>query len=83
MISFLTCQELVELVTDYLEGKLSPADHSRFEQHLSGCTACRNYLSQMRQTIKLVGQLSPDNIPVAEQDELLQLFRNWKSNPLN
>jgi len=83
MISFLTCQELVELVTDYLEGNLSPADRSRFEQHLSGCTACRNYLSQMRQTIKLVGRLTPDDLPAAEQEELLQLFRNWKSNPLN
>lgn len=79
----LTCQELVEIITGYFEGALSPADLARFEQHLSGCTACRNYLSQMRRTIQLTGQLTPASIPAEEQTELLQHFRNWKNNPLN
>ena len=54
------CQELVELVTDYLEGALSPEDRARFEVHLSECEGCRAYLEQMRMTVRLVresGQL--------------------------
>lgn len=83
MTTPLTCQELVELITDYFEGALSPADRARFEDHLSACTACRSYLSQMRQTIKLTGQLTPESIPLPEQTELLSIFRDWKNNTLN
>jgi anti-sigma factor RsiW len=79
----LTCQELVELITDYLEDALSPADRARFETHISACTACTNYLSQMRRTIQLTGQLTPDSIPLPEQTELLALFHNWKNGTLN
>ncbi len=74
----LTCKELVELVTDYLEGKLSPVMRARFEMHLSGCDGCTNYLSQMRQTLRALGTLTEDNIPPETQTELLNLFRNWK-----
>lgn len=79
----LSCQELVELITNYLEGALSPVDRARFEQHISICEACTNYLSQMRRTIQLTGQLTPDSIPSVEQTELLTLFRNWKNGTLN
>jgi predicted anti-sigma-YlaC factor YlaD len=74
----LTCQELVELVTDYLEGVLSAPQRARFEEHLAKCTGCRNYLAQMRQTIKLAGQLSEESIPAQARDDLLGVFRNWK-----
>ncbi len=78
MTQTMNCQELVELITEYLEGTLSAPDRARFEQHLSGCTGCRNYLAQMRQTIQLVGALTPEAIPLQEQNELLQLFSDWK-----
>jgi predicted anti-sigma-YlaC factor YlaD len=74
----LTCKELVELVTEYLEGTLSPAERARFEEHLVGCSGCRNYLDQMRRTIRILGQLTEDSIAAEARDELLLLFRNWK-----
>jgi anti-sigma factor RsiW len=75
----LTCKELVEIVTDYLEDRLSPADRQRFEQHLLGCEGCSNYLDQMRETIRLVGRLSQDSIPASARERLLRTFREWKS----
>jgi anti-sigma factor RsiW len=77
----LTCQELVELVTDYLEGVLPPADRSRFEAHLAGCRGCRAYLRQVRQTIRLAGRLTDDAVPAATKQRLLDAFRAWKSGP--
>ena len=74
----LSCQELVELVTDYLEGALSPADTARFEEHIGRCGGCTIYLQQMRRTIEVVGQLSVDALtPDAERD-LLEAFRGWR-----
>jgi anti-sigma factor RsiW len=75
----LTCKELVEIVTDYLEDRLPPADRRRFEQHLVGCEGCVNYLDQMRQTIRMVGRLSEESIPASTTERLLRAFRDWKS----
>jgi len=77
----LTCQELVELVTDYLEEKLSPTEQARFEAHLSGCSGCRNYVEQMRSTVQMVGKLSEDHLAPESREELLQLFHHWKMKP--
>ena len=74
----MSCKELVELVTDYLEGALSPADHRRFELHMSACEGCKLYIDQMRLTIKASGQLSEDSIDLAAKEELLAAFRDWK-----
>jgi predicted anti-sigma-YlaC factor YlaD len=57
MADDIACQEVVELVTDYLEGALSPEDAARFEQHLSLCEGCEAYLDQMRVTIAMVGRI--------------------------
>ncbi len=76
--SGLTCQELVELVTDYLEQTLAPAERARFEEHLAGCPGCQAYLGQMRQTLTLLGTLSEDAIEPAARDQLLRTFRHWK-----
>jgi predicted anti-sigma-YlaC factor YlaD len=78
----LTCQELVELVTDYLEGALAPEDSTRFEAHLAGCRGCRAYLSQVRQTIRLTGRLTEDAVPEVTKQTLLHAFRTWKSGPV-
>ena len=76
--SDMSCKELVELVTEYLEGALSPADQRRFELHMSKCEGCKLYIDQIRLTIKAAGQLTEDSINPAVKDELLAAFRDWK-----
>jgi len=76
----LTCQELVELVTDYLEMRMSAHARARFEAHLAACEGCRDYLEQMRRTIQALGQLTEDTIPSNVRDQLLKRFRTWKQS---
>ena len=75
----MTCQELVELVTDYFEGTLDLVERARFEAHVAECDGCRIYLQQMQQTISVCGMLTEESIAPEAKQELLQLFRNWKS----
>jgi anti-sigma factor RsiW len=75
----LSCQELVELVTDYLDGVLTDEERRRFDEHLSGCDGCRTYLEQMRTTIQLSGALSPREISPEAERALLEAFRGWKT----
>ena len=74
----LTCKEVVEIVTDYLEGALSPEDRARFDQHLTGCDGCTSYVEQMRETIRLTGMLTEEQVPVDQRQRLRQAFRDWK-----
>lgn len=74
----LTCRELTELVTDYLEDRLSFVDRMRFRMHIGMCRHCRVYLDQIRQTIHTLGRLPTEDIPPDVRDELRQRFRNWK-----
>jgi anti-sigma factor RsiW len=73
----LTCIELVELVTDYLEGNLGEDDRARVERHLAGCDACTAYIDQMRITIAVVGRVEVDDLSEAAKAELLHAFRDW------
>jgi predicted anti-sigma-YlaC factor YlaD len=73
----LACQELVEIVSNYLEGALPEADRERFDAHLEICEGCRRYLDQMRTTIRVVGTLTEDDLDPDARDQLLQLFREW------
>ena len=74
----LTCIELVELVTEYLENSLPAAERARFEAHLALCPGCVTYLEQMRLTIRILGRLSEDSLDEPTRDMLLLLFRDWK-----
>jgi anti-sigma factor RsiW len=74
----LSCQELVELVTDYLEGALDDRDVRAFERHLGECAGCTEYVEQLRTTIRLVGTLTPDDLTRDAETALLQAFRGWK-----
>jgi predicted anti-sigma-YlaC factor YlaD len=75
----LACAELVDLVTDYLEGALSPHDRTRFEEHLVFCEGCTDYVEQLRTTIGLTARLRDDDGLAAETcDALLDAFREWK-----
>ena len=74
----MTCQELVELITSYLDEAL-PADiRQRFERHLAVCPGCGIYLAQMRMTLRLLGTLSTETIPETTQQELLAAFRDLR-----
>jgi anti-sigma factor RsiW len=75
----LTCRELVELVTEYFEGTMPEPERARFDAHLTECPYCRIYLAQLRQTITLLGRLTEESIQPDTRDELLRLFRSWKS----
>ncbi|HET7297254.1 MAG TPA: zf-HC2 domain-containing protein [Burkholderiales bacterium] len=73
----LPCRELVELVTDYLEDRLSPIDRARFEAHLTECEACRTYLEQFRETIRVLGRLPEESLSPEAREALLTAFRGW------
>ncbi len=77
-VTELTCQEIVELVTEYLEGTLSPLDHERFERHIAMCDGCSTYLDQFRDTIRLTGRLGEDDLPAQARSEFLAAFREWR-----
>jgi anti-sigma factor RsiW len=74
----MSCQEVVDLVTDYLEGALSPEDAARFEHHLTLCDGCVLYVDQIRMTIAAVGRIGGEDIPPAIRDQLLAAFRDFK-----
>jgi anti-sigma factor RsiW len=75
----MSCQELVELVTEYLEGALPDAERARFENHLRGCDGCTHYVEQMRRTIQLTGKLSEQSMSDEARNHLLSAFRSWKN----
>jgi anti-sigma factor RsiW len=75
----LSCQELVELVTDYLEGTLPSELHDRFERHIAHCSGCQAYLKQMRATIRATGTLTVDSLTPDAESTLLDAFRGWCS----
>jgi anti-sigma factor RsiW len=72
----ISCQEVVEVVTDYLEGKLSSEDVAIFEAHLAICDGCQWYLDQMRITIAAVGRIEDGEVPAELRDTVLAAFRN-------
>lgn len=75
----LTCQELVEVVTDYLEGAMAPEDRIRFERHLVLCDGCAIYVDQMRETIRVTGMLREEQVPAGAREALLEVFRGWRN----
>jgi anti-sigma factor RsiW len=72
------CIELVELVTDYLEGALPEADRRRFDLHLTECPYCVDYLAQMRATLNAIGWIPPESISPIAKARLSETFSNWK-----
>jgi anti-sigma factor RsiW len=75
----LVCQQVVELVTDYLEGTLSRAARRRFEAHLAGCPHCTEYLAQMRETVSLTGRLTPEDLTPRMREDLAEVYQRWQS----
>lgn len=75
----LACNELVELVTDYLEDALPQPERSRIERHLATCDGCTRYVEQIRETITAARRLTPDDVPAPVVDRLLAVFRASRS----
>ena len=78
VIDDITCREMVELMSDYLEGALAGDDLARFEQHLAGCDGCERAIEQLRQTIRLTGMLRAEDVPPADREGLLRVYRAWR-----
>lgn len=74
----LNCQEVVELVTDYLEQALLPEMQAQFEEHIAECPGCDTYLEQVQQTIILLRKLTEQQMFPKTKQELVEIFRNWK-----
>ena len=77
-IEQLSCRELVELVTAYLEAALPADEHARVEEHLAACRGCDRYLEQLRQTIAVLGTLRPEDLSPDAEAVLLDAFRDWR-----
>jgi predicted anti-sigma-YlaC factor YlaD len=73
------CEEVVELVTTYLEGTMRRLERRRFELHLRACDGCTTYLEQMRETIEATGRLTPEQISAEARDAFMHVFRDWKT----
>jgi anti-sigma factor RsiW len=73
----MTCQEFVELVTDYLEDRMAPADRARFEEHLAICGGCQAYIEQIQGTLRALGRLPREELAAGVRDDVLSAFRDW------
>jgi len=76
----MACQELVEVITGYMEGTLPELDRARFEAHLASCASCQEYLEQMQALIRLTGKLTTRSLEPATVDSLLSAFRRWRNS---
>jgi anti-sigma factor RsiW len=74
------CQELVEVITDYLDGALTATDRARFDAHLAECDACQDYVDQFRQTIAIAGRVEPERMSPQSREQLLNAFRDWRGS---
>jgi predicted anti-sigma-YlaC factor YlaD len=78
-IEEITCKEIVEVVNDYLEDRMPPERRLLFEEHLTFCSWCQTYLDQMRETVRLSGGLTEDELSPETREDLLNVFRHWKT----
>ena len=74
----LVCREFVELVTDYLEGRLSGPDRARFEGHIAECDGCEGYLEDMRRMVNSLHALARPPADPATHAALLAAFRDMR-----
>jgi anti-sigma factor RsiW len=74
------CRELVEAITDYLDGTLPDADRQRFENHLAACPHCIEYLAQMRMTVARLGTLDDTALSCDAREQLFAAFRDWRAD---
>jgi anti-sigma factor RsiW len=73
------CREIVEVITDYLEGRLPADERALFDKHVAGCRGCKAYLEQMRQAIRAAGAIRDDSLDARQRERLVRAFREWKA----
>ena len=76
----MSCEQFVELVTEYIEDAMDPATKQRFEEHLALCPGCVTYLDQIRETVRQAGHLHPEDLSAAARDRLMEAFNDWKTS---
>jgi len=76
----LSCREVVELVTGYLDGALPAQDVALFEQHLNFCEGCVWYVEQIKTTVETLGEVRDEDIPTEAKDRLMSAFRDWRGS---
>jgi anti-sigma factor RsiW len=76
----ISCQEVVELVTDYLDKALPPDEAALFEQHINFCDGCIRYVEQIKATAAALGEIREEDISPEAKDRLLSVFRNWRGS---
>ena len=74
----ITCHEVVELVTEYLEGAMAADQTALFEQHLNFCDGCVWYFEQLKATVEAVGEIREEDISPEAKDRLMGAFRDWR-----
>jgi anti-sigma factor (TIGR02949 family) len=74
----ITCQEVVELVTEYFDGALATDEADLFEQHINFCEGCDWYVDQLRATVATVGRVEEEDVPEEMRERLMTAFRDWK-----
>ena len=77
----LTCHEVIDIITEYLEDALPAEERRRVEEHLAICDGCTAYLETLRETIRLTGMLTEEQIPSEQKQQLLEAFRDWTRPP--
>ena len=78
----IACRELVELLTDYLEGAIPAADRARIDAHLARCDGCTRALDQLRTTIRVTGAIGIDDVPAPQREAMRDAFRGWRRSTL-
>jgi anti-sigma factor RsiW len=73
----MTCREMVELVTAYLDGQMPAEARARFEEHLAICEGCQAYVEEMRDTLRALGRLPEDRLSTQARETLLAAFEGW------
>jgi anti-sigma factor RsiW len=73
------CNEIVEVITAYLEGALKRREKKAFERHIRKCDGCTNYVEQIRITIETLGRVSTDDLPPELRENLVAAFRDWRT----
>lgn len=76
----IVCRRAVDLMADYLDGRLQAGDVQRLERHLAGCPHCSEYLAQLRVTIDALGHADPGDLTDEAIDELVHLYRQWRAD---
>jgi anti-sigma factor RsiW len=75
----LVCRDAVALKAAYLDDALPESDRTRLEGHLADCPHCSEYLAQLRVVIDVSGEVTPDALDDEALDELVDLYRQWRS----